>query len=181
VSILITPETKVGALLEAYPGIEERLIALAPAFAHLKNPVLRKTVARVATLEQAARIGGMGVRELVSSLRQAAGQEVLPELPCGGGCGHPSSVEGAAPGAEPAWLAQDRISLEIDADAMLQTGEHPIGLVRQSVANLRAGEIVRLTSSFRPAPLIDTIARAGVAVYSAEIAPGRHATYFCRP
>lgn len=171
-SLLITPETKVGALLEAYPGIEERLIAWVPAFSKLKNPILRKTVARVATLEQAARIGGIGARELVQKLREATGQGAIPETPC---------AKDAASDEQPAWLADDRVSAEIDADAMLETGEHPIGKVRQTVANLRTGDILRLTSSFHPAPLIDTMARGGVAVYSAEIAPGRYATYFCRP
>ncbi|HWQ53175.1 MAG TPA: DUF1858 domain-containing protein [Bryobacteraceae bacterium] len=171
-SLLITPETKVGALLDAYPGIEEHLIAWVPAFSKLKNPILRKTVARVATLEQAARIGGIGARELVRKLREATGQEAIPETAC---------MEGPSPAGAPTWLADDRVAAEIDADAMLETGEHPIGKVRQTVANLRTGEILRLTSSFRPAPLIDTMARGGVAVYSAEIAPGRYATYFCRP
>ncbi len=67
----ITPDTKVGALLEAYPELEEHLIACAPAFAKLRNPLLRRTVAKVATLEQAARVGGIGVRDLVRRLREA--------------------------------------------------------------------------------------------------------------
>ena len=85
----------------------------------------------------------------------------------------------SAPDAPPAWLDQARIRFEIDADSMLETGEHPIGKVRQSVAALQPGELVRLTSSFRPVPLIETFLRSGVAVYSVETAPRRHATYFC--
>lgn len=178
-SVMITPETKVGALLEAYPGIEDHLIAWVPAFSKLKNPILRKTVAKVATLEQAARIGGIGTKELLQRLREAVGQTAA-ESACGGGCGHASGAP-AESGPAPEWLAEERVRAEIDADAMLETGEHPIGKVRQTVANLRTGEILRLTSSFRPVPLIETMARAGMAVYSAEVAPGRHATYFCRP
>jgi len=52
--IPLTPATKVADLLESWPELEEVLIAHAPAFRRLKNPVLRRTVARVATLEQAA-------------------------------------------------------------------------------------------------------------------------------
>lgn len=184
-SVIISPETRLEALFEAYPELEDYLVAAVPAFTNLKNPVLRKSVVRVATVEQVARMGGVGARELVTRLRQAAGQPpVEPPVPsssgCGGGCGHGDAAPANA-GPAPAWLAEERIRVEIDADAMLETGEHPIGKVRQSVANLRTGEIVRLTSSFRPAPLIETMARGGVAVYSAETSPGRHATYFCRP
>lgn len=73
----IHPETKVGALLDAYPELEAVLISIAPAFEKLRNPILRRTVAKVATLEQAARIGGVRVRDLVNQLRQAAGQTSL--------------------------------------------------------------------------------------------------------
>ncbi|HOK52235.1 MAG TPA: DUF1858 domain-containing protein [Bacteroidales bacterium] len=43
--IPITPQTKVGELLEAYPQLEAKLLELSPKFGHLKNPVLRRTVA----------------------------------------------------------------------------------------------------------------------------------------
>jgi hypothetical protein len=44
----IGPETTVGALLEAYPELERVLMEMAPAFAKLRNPVVRRTVAKVA-------------------------------------------------------------------------------------------------------------------------------------
>jgi hypothetical protein len=48
-NLIITPQTKVGELLDAYPELESILFELSPAFAKLKNPILRKTVARIAT------------------------------------------------------------------------------------------------------------------------------------
>ncbi|MFH0843803.1 MAG: DUF1858 domain-containing protein [Bacteroidota bacterium] len=51
--LLITPKTKVLQLIETFPELEEVLINAVPAFEKLKNPVLRKTVARIATLQQA--------------------------------------------------------------------------------------------------------------------------------
>lgn len=170
-SFAINPETKIGALLEAYPELEQTLAECAPAFARLKNPILRRTVARVATLEQAARIGGISVRELVRRLRAAAGQSASEEA---------SGEEPARDGPTPDWVVPERVRARFDADAMLATGEHPIGRVRRSVSALEPGEIVELMSSFRPEPLIETFRRAGCLVYSAEVAPGRHATYITR-
>ncbi|MCP5110695.1 MAG: DUF1858 domain-containing protein [bacterium] len=170
----ITPETKVGALLEAYPGVDDVLIEWAPAFAKLKNPILRKTVAKVATLEQAARVGGVSTRDLVRKLREATGQgsglEVLSDTP------------NAAPddGGPPAWLDNERVRHTIDADEMLKTGVHPLGKVRESTTALQPGEIVKLVSAFRPEPLIEAMRNAGLAVYSHQASPGQHATYFCR-
>jgi hypothetical protein len=170
-SLPITPDTKVGALLEAYPELEEHLIACAPAFARLRNPLLRRTVAKVATLEQAARVGGISVRDLVRLLREAAGQT----------SGEPAGVETVAVEEAPPWVHDAHVRFAIDADAMLETGVHPIGKVRACAAELRPGELVKLTSSFRPEPLLETMRRAGLAVFCAEFAPGRHATYIARP
>lgn len=172
-TLQITPETKVGALLEAYPGIEDKLSAWVPAFAKLKNPVLRKTVTKVVTLDQAAQIAGIETRELVRRLLNEVGQ------PCGGACGHGDDEVYVAE-ETPAWVNEGRVRFEIDADSMLAMGVHPIGRVRESAAQLQPGELVCLTSGFRPVPLIDTMRKGGLAVYSEEISPGRHATYFAR-
>jgi hypothetical protein len=177
-SLAITPETRVGALLEAYPGIEGVLIDAVPAFEKLRNPVLRKTVAKVATLEQAARVGGVSVRDLVRKLREATGQSA-PELVIlsndsgGGGAG-------GRGGEAPRWVARGMVREEIDADGMLATGVHPIGRVREGAAALGAGELLILRSGFRPEPLLETMRRAGLQVYCAETEPGRFASYFGR-
>ena len=70
--IIITPKTKIYDLLEAYPELEEKLVEAAPQFRKLKNPMLRKTIARVTTLGQAAIIGGVKVEQLINKLREAA-------------------------------------------------------------------------------------------------------------
>ena len=164
----ITPETRVADLLDAYPALEESLIASVPALEKLRNPVLRKTVTKVTTLEQAARLGGLSACELVQRLRGAAGQPDEDE---------PGGMHPGAPG----WLCADSIRHNIDATSMLERGVHPIGTVRECVATLAPGEIIRLTSGFRPAPLIDLMSRSGLAVYSTETSPGSHETFFARP
>ena len=51
-SHFITSSTKVAALLEEYPELEDVLMAMAPPFKKLRNPFLRKSVAKVASLGQ---------------------------------------------------------------------------------------------------------------------------------
>ena len=67
----ITPQTKVAAILERYPQTLE--VFLRYGFAPLANPVLRKTMARVVTLEQACRREGVDLEALLLDLRKAAG------------------------------------------------------------------------------------------------------------
>src|SRR5512140_2220267 len=70
----LTPELKVSELLESYPELEPVLLGLSPSFEALRNPVLRRTVAKLATLQQVARVGNIGLGTLVGRLREAAGQ-----------------------------------------------------------------------------------------------------------
>jgi len=156
-SLPINPETTVGALLNAYPQLEGALIRMAPAFAKLRNPVVRRTVAKVATLEQAAQLGGVNLQSMILDLRAAAGQHA-PAVP-------PTEAH-AEPAEDAGHLMTARVVEEIDADAMLEHGVHPIGKVREAVGALQPGETVLLRSSFRPQPLIETLRRAGVSVHS---------------
>lgn len=167
-AVSITPETRVGDLLAAYPDIEPVLIAQAPAFANLRNPVLRRTVAKVATLSQAARVGGVDVRALVRALREAAGQPVGDAPGAAGGA--------AASSAAPAWYRDDLVVARVDADAMLARGEHPLGEMSRLAGRLTGAEIVALESAFLPAPLIDAFRSRGYEVEAYESAPGRFRT-----
>ena len=77
-SLEILPSTKVAQLLDAYPELEQVLIRMAPPFKKLKNPILRKSVARVATLKQAAIAGRLDLSSMVNQLREVIGQAALP-------------------------------------------------------------------------------------------------------
>jgi len=57
--LFFRPNTKVGELLDTYPQLEAFLLSLSPAFAKLRKPILRKTVARVASLQQTAIVGAL--------------------------------------------------------------------------------------------------------------------------
>jgi hypothetical protein len=171
----ISPETRVGELLQTYPQLEATLIEIAPAFEKLKNPILRKTVAKVATLEQAAKIGGLGVRELVCRLREAVGQ--APEPPS-------LNVlqDTSAPKQQPLpeWFDEAKVRFDVDADTMLAVGQHPVGVLRQYAGQLAGGEIVRMRVGFFPAPLIELMRNNGMQVHSEEPRPGQFVIYFCR-
>jgi len=168
----ITPETRIGDLLEAYPGLEEVLIGQAPAFKALKNPILRRTVARVATLEKAAQVGGVPVRQLVAALRQAAGlgfEDVGPE---------PESPPSAE--ARPEWLDETKVRAVINADELLATGQVPLTRIQSALQAMAPGDLLRLVSIFRPAPLIEALQRGGHSSHVQQISPELFHTYVCR-
>lgn len=156
--LTINPESKIGAILEARPELEPVLLRYAPAFEKLRSPLLRKTVARVATIRQAAAVAGVDVRDLVLKLREAAG---LPPIEV-----HEHSQGNAT--SEPEWMNTCEILESFDADAMLARNEHPLAPVMARARDLQDGQQLVLTSSFRPEPLIEKLRSLGHAVHSAQ-------------
>jgi uncharacterized protein involved in response to NO len=71
----LTPQTKVADVLANYP--QSLPIFLHHGFSPLANPVLRKTMARVVTLEQACRREGVDLDGLLDELRSVS----PPEMP----------------------------------------------------------------------------------------------------
>lgn len=149
----ITPDTKVAQLLEAYPDLEPVLIAAAPAFSKLSNPVLRRTIARVTSLRRAAEVAGLPVRDLVTRLRAAAGLPADLEAAADDGA---TDADGPAP-----WVDAARVRWTIDADGMLESGHEPMSEVMRRSAELAGDELGLIRSSFRPAPLIELLEGRG--------------------
>jgi uncharacterized protein len=64
----LNAKTKIDDLLKQFPFLEDFLITLSPKFKGLKNPIMRKTMGKVASLEMAAAVSGMSLELLISSL-----------------------------------------------------------------------------------------------------------------
>ena len=144
--LFITPKTRIFDLLEAYPGLESVLIEMAPQFSKLKNPVLRKTIARITTLSQAAVIGGLKVEALVNRLRVEVGQSTVDNL----------LPEGSNYNTtRPDWFQESQIVRRIAIADMLQAGEQPVHEVLGAIHKLDEGQILQVTAPFIPAPLLD--------------------------
>jgi hypothetical protein len=173
-SIPITPETKIAEMLEAYPQLEDVLIQLSPHFKALKNPILRKTVAKVATLERASQMSSIPVRRLVATLREAVGLPGEPGADLGPEM-EPASVDAVAP----AWFDEAKVALRIDADALLAKGEVPLPRVHQAVREVPAGALLCVRSAFRPAPLLEALHKAGHRTYVTQVTPDAFHTYVC--
>lgn len=163
-SEIVSPATRIGPLLDAHPELEELLIALSPEFRRLRTPLLRRTVARVATLEQAARIGNVPVRELVGRLRQALGQASPEAEPV------PAGDDEAA--TAPPWVAGAAPSCTLSAEEILGSGRTPVAVVMERLAAASPGQVVLLVAPFNPAPLADAVKARGYEVFARPAAGG---------
>ncbi len=167
--LVITPRTKVSQLLQTYPELESILIKTVPAFEKLQNPILRKTVASITSLQQAASIGNVGVDDLINTLRQAAGQDLIKD-----------SDETHYVTDKPTWYDDKLVTQELDARPMLAAGEHPVNLVLAHLATLENGKLYKLTTPFLPAPLIDKASSLGFEHWVNQHTDTLFDIYFCK-
>jgi hypothetical protein len=156
--LIISPKTKIGELLAAYPQLEAVLIGMSPVFEKLKNPVLRKTVARVATIQQIAVVGGLPLNDIIKRLREEVGQTANDDQ---------SEAEQGS-GAPPSWFDEKKVKIVFDATPVINSGGSPMSDVLQKSKELQKSEILELHTPFIPAPIIDMLKGKGFVTYSVQ-------------
>jgi uncharacterized protein (DUF2249 family) len=158
--MVIRRTDRVSAVLERHEGLIEVFTALAPAFERLRSPALRRVMARLVTVEQAARIAGVDADVLVARLNEGraapGGDESMPT--------NPGSV---VPAAEPrpaalAAIHADNI-VELDVREDLRAGREPFSRIMEARRRVPGGGALRLRAIFEPVPLYGVLARHGFA------------------
>ncbi len=88
--LTLTPKTTVHTLLREYPFLIDFLAAYHPEFKKLTNPVLRKTVGRMATLDAVAEQGNVPLNQLTDDIaseieRQTGTRPAIADSAAAGG------------------------------------------------------------------------------------------------
>jgi hypothetical protein len=158
--------TRLLAIFEEYPALEEKVMQMAPIFRNLTNPVLRKTVGKLASVEKVAKIGKLDPTSFLNALRQEAGLPTIDEY-------MEETVE--IPGDAPDWISGQPLHL-IDGTAMLAEGTHPIGLITAQMQEAASGKFILLQTNFPPLPLIEAMEKQDYLVFHKE-SEGEHQTF----
>lgn len=148
-------ETRISEVLSNHPELLEELIAASPAFEKLRNPLLRRTMPRLVSVAQAARIGGLEPQALLERLNRAAGLETEP----------PAAASAVADGSklgtpEPAWMKAP-LGFELDVRPILQAGGEPFGNILAAAAEVAEGQRLIVDAPFEPLPLYKVMAHKG--------------------
>ncbi|MFO0987105.1 MAG: DUF1858 domain-containing protein [Alphaproteobacteria bacterium] len=149
----VTAETTIARALAADPDLVDRLIAFNPTFRKLKNPILRRTMARLANFADAARVAGVPLEALLAVANGAA--------PSSAGTAAAPADAGAA--GAPGWVAAlDRAAATpLDVRPVLASGRDPYATIMGVVAKLQPGAVLILDAPFDPAPLRRVLAGKG--------------------
>ncbi len=169
-NIEITPSTKVNELLDAYPELEDTLIGIAPPFKKLKNPFLRKSVAKIATMKHISVVGGIPLNELISKLRVAVGQQTSADY----------YEDEDYFSKQPDWFSVDKISLSVNEEKSKDKNKMTIITILQEAKNVKKGEIIELVTTFLPAPGIDSLKAKGYSAWTKKAEDGLIKSYFLK-
>jgi uncharacterized protein (DUF2249 family) len=176
--MVIHATDRVEQVLGQNEALIDVFVAASPHFERLRNPAMRRVMARLVTVEQAARIARIPADTLVARLNAAAQQSN----------GHPGpSASGSAPAIDrphqrPAAIADvrsDRI-LDVDVREDLRNGHEPFARIMAARRELPWGQVLRLRSIFEPAPLYQVLAKQGFAHWTEQLADDDWRVWFYR-
>jgi uncharacterized protein (DUF2249 family) len=143
---------KISEVLRRHPETLDALIETSPAFAKLRNPVMRKVQSRLVTVAQAAGIAGIEPAALTRRLNQAAGITAAEEAAAPD---EPTAAE------KPDWVETAPIAAVLDVRPLLERGEEPFKAIMAAARQVPTGQVLQLIAGFEPLPLYDALAKQG--------------------
>ncbi len=171
-AVTIQATDRIAEVIARDERLIEVLASAAPAFSRLRSPVMRRTMARLVTIEQAARMAGMDADELVALLNRSLGEGKLSSA----GQDESDAVarKPLADAADPMPAALRSIPSEriVDADVRedLLRGEEPFRKIMDARRTMPAGGALRVRAIFEPIPLYAVMARQGLTHWTEKLA-----------
>jgi uncharacterized protein (DUF2249 family) len=175
----IQASDRVSDVLARDEALVEVFVRQSPHFTKLRNRALRRVMARLVTVEDAAKIAGIAPAGLVGELYAAlglapargaappagaAGQTALESVRTQSGAGRPA----AAP------------VVEVDVREDLRAGREPFSKIMAAVSGLASGEVLQLRATFEPAPLYAVLGKRGFVHETHNDGPEDWSVYFWR-
>jgi uncharacterized protein (DUF2249 family) len=173
--MVIRPDDRVATVIGRDESLIDVFIALSPAFARLRNAGMRRVMARLVTVEQAARVAGVDATELVARLNAHIAGTATEDAPmkkdesaAAGGIPHET---GGAAAQEPAALASipPEKRVELDVRAQLRAGEEPFSRIMATRRAVPADGAFAVRAIFEPVPLYAVMRQHGFAHFTQQL------------
>jgi uncharacterized protein (DUF2249 family) len=166
----VAPTDRVSDVIARDESLVDVFVRAAPHFSKLKNRAMRRVMARLITVEQAARTAGIPPEKLVRDLNSALGlgaRADAAERARPAGEAARSDAGSASPAAAPIRPANAPVR-ELDVREDLRSGNEPFSKIMAAVAALGDDEVLRLRATFEPVPLFTVLGKRGFVHQSEE-------------
>jgi len=171
-AVPIAANDRVSDVIARDEALIEVFVRHAPQFSRLRHRSLRRIMARLVTVEQAARMGGVSLelllRDLNSTLTGAANTVA------------PAPVANPTRDVPPELLPRGEV-VELDVRDDLRSGREPFSRIMAAVASLRADQVLLLRAIFEPVPLFAALAKRGFAHAARQDGADDWSIWFWRP
>lgn len=175
-TVPVSAGDRLSDVLARDEALVEVFVRHAPHFAKLRNRAMRRVMARLVTVEEAARTAQISADELVHELNAALGFVSESSHSPSANAAAPVAASGPAAHRPPAANV-----VELDVRDDLRSGREPFSRIMSAVAALRDEDVLHLRAIFEPVPLFTALAKRGFAHESEAHAPDDWSVWFWRP
>ena len=173
--VVIALTDRISSIIAHDERLVEVLAAASPMFERLRNPALRRVMARLVTVEQAARVAGIDPTDLLERLNKPAAQAAAG--PVGSASMEPAEQGSSAPPAHLAGTPPERLR-DVDVRDELRAGGEPFTRIMAARREMQPGEVLRVRAIFEPAPLYAVMAKQGLAHWTERLADNDWRVWF---
>ena len=172
-TVPVSRDDRVSDVLARDESLVETFIRYAPQFEKLRNRTMRRVMARLVTVEQAARMANVPPERLIDALNRAL------RIPSAATTDVERSIDAGAEASE--HHPEHAAVVELDVRDDLRSGREPFSRIMGAVATVGSDEVLHLRSIFEPVPLFTALGKRGFVHESMERASGDWSVWFWRP
>ncbi|ODS59243.1 MAG: hypothetical protein ABS36_01970 [Acidobacteria bacterium SCN 69-37] len=177
---MITATDRLDEVLARDPRLMTVLAQASPAFATMSRGELPRTMARLVTVEQAARVAGIAPAALIAQLNHALAHpgDAAPPTP-------PAPVNTAAEPERaevPEALRRIPADLVVECDVReeLRAGAEPFARIMAAARSTPEGGLLKVWATFEPAPLYAVLAKQRFSHFAERMAADDWCVWFHR-
>jgi len=169
----INENTRVSELIEFNKDAVDAIASINKMFKKLKNPVLRKVLAKRVSISDAAKVGGAKVEDFYKVLK-----------PLGFESGTIDYAKENKPNTQYKFNDMDISKIdpativELDVRDEIAGGSDPFVTIMDAVKKLNEGETLKLINVFEPIPMINKLNKKGYESFVDNSQDGMVITYF---
>ena len=169
--MVIDVNTKIARLIMQSAEALETIVNISPKFDKLRNPIVRKLMAGRTSIWTASKIAGVSVGDFFLNLKKLGftiDNRSIPE----------ENVKKELPAFFDN-VRKDQVT-ELDVRSFVAAGNDPLPEIMQNVNRLQPGEVLKVTNSFYPRPLIVELETQGFSCFTDIIDDNLVEAYFCK-
>lgn len=170
----VAPSDRVSDVLARDEALVEIFVRHSAHFEKLRNVAMRRVMARLVTVEQAARIASVPLDTLLRSINEAL-HLTTSGAPAALGA-TPDLLSEVDSGSRPTSLRE----VELDVREDMRSGREPFSRIMGVIAALGEDEVLRLRTIFEPVPLFGLLAKRGFSHEKARLGADDWSIWFWR-